>query len=113
MAQGEESSTFTFSSESTIATVSLHSIVVHNTHTHTHTQYLHTHAYTHTHTHIQTKTLQKFISAEVEFDLEIVQSLLEPLLRDKTAGSYSSLALQDLTTVVEHLTEFGAKEPVS
>ena len=58
------------------------------------------------------KTLQKFISAEVEFDSETVRSLLDPLLRDKTAGSYSSLALQDLTTVVDNLRRFGAKEMV-
>ena len=64
-------------------------------------------------THIQAKTLQKFISAEVEFELENVRSLLEPLIKDKTAGSHSSLALQDLTTVVSHLRRFGAKEQVN
>ena len=42
-----------------------------------------------------------------------MRSLLEPLIRDKTAGSDSSLALQDLTTVVSHLRRFGAKEQVN
>ena len=52
------------------------------------------------------------MSAEVEFEQENVHSLLEPLIKDKTAGSHSSLALQDLTTVVSHLRRFGAKEQV-
>ena len=63
--------------------------------------------------YIQTKTLQKFIGAEVKFEAESVRFHLETLLRDKTAGSYSSLALQDLTTIIDHLRAFGAKETVS
>lgn len=57
----------------------------------------------------------KFIQCEVALDSKEVQSLLEPLLKDKSAGvaSQSSQAWQEITSVVDTFKHFGAKEQVS
>ena len=54
------------------------------------------------------------MSSEVLFESKDGQSLFEPLSRDKTSnvGSEFSLAWQEMSAVVEHFRQFGAKEHV-
>ncbi len=64
---------------------------------------------------LQSKTLQRWLGCEVAIDSEERVSLLEPLSRDKSPGVRSkfSEAWQEVTTVVDQLRQFGAKDNVS
>ncbi|XP_064390621.1 eIF-2-alpha kinase GCN2-like isoform X2 [Halichondria panicea] len=63
---------------------------------------------------LASKTLQRWLGCEVAIDSEERVSLLEPLSRDKSPGVRSkfSEAWQEVTTVVDQLRQFGAKDNV-
>ena len=57
----------------------------------------------------------KFVQLELALDSREVQSLLEPLLKDKSVGvaSQASQAWQEITSVADTFRHFGAKEQVN